>query len=59
MRHTGDPGVAREGRTSLIGASARSSSAHLKQSLKSRLFGIAITLSVFVVFVSPMVAKRW
>lgn len=31
----------------------------MKQSLKSRLFGIAITLSVFVAFVSPMVAKRW
>ena len=31
----------------------------MKQSLKSRLFGIAIALAVFVAFVSPMVAKRW
>jgi len=31
----------------------------VKQSLKSRLFGIAITLSVFAVFIHPMVAKRW
>ena len=31
----------------------------MKQSLKSRLFGIAVTLSVFVAFFSPLVAKRW
>jgi len=31
----------------------------LKQSLKSRLFGIAVMLSVFVAFVSPMLPKRW
>lgn len=31
----------------------------MKQSLKSRLFGIAITLSVFAAFVAPMVGKRW
>ncbi len=31
----------------------------MKQSLKSRLFGIAITLSVFAAFVVPMVGKRW
>jgi len=37
----------------------RARSAHVKQSLKSRLFGIAITLSVFAVFIHPMVAKRW
>jgi len=59
MRHTGDPRVAREGRTSLIGASDRARSAHVKQSLKSRLFGIAVTLSVFAAFFSPLVAKRW
>lgn len=31
----------------------------MKQSLKSRLFGIAITLSVFAAFISPMLGKRW
>jgi hypothetical protein len=31
----------------------------LKQSLKSRLFGIAVTLSVFAAFVAPMLPKRW
>ena len=31
----------------------------MKQSLKSRLFGIAITLSVFAAFVGTMVGKRW
>jgi hypothetical protein len=31
----------------------------VKQSLKSRLFGIAITLSVFAAFISPMLGKRW
>jgi len=31
----------------------------VKQSLKSRLFGIGVTLSVFAVFISPMLGKRW
>ena len=31
----------------------------MKQSLKSRLFGIAVTLSLFAVFVHPMLGKRW
>lgn len=31
----------------------------MKQTLKSRLFGIAITLSVFAAFFSPMLGKRW
>jgi hypothetical protein len=31
----------------------------VKQSLKSRLFGFAITLSVFAAFFAPHVAKRW
>lgn len=31
----------------------------MKQSLKSRLFGIAVMLSVFAAFVSPLVGKRW
>ena len=31
----------------------------MKLSLKSRLFGIAVTLSVFAAFFSPLVAKRW
>ena len=34
-------------------------SAHVKQSLKSQLFGIAVTLSVFAAFFAPLVAKRW
>jgi hypothetical protein len=60
-RHTGDPREAREGRTDLILAIGcdRARSAHVKQSLKSRLFGIAITLSVFVAFATPMLGKRW
>ena len=59
-RNTGDPREAREGRTALIRAIHlyRARSAHVKQSLKSRLFGIAITLSVFAAFVAPMVGKR-
>ena len=60
-RHTGDPREAREGRTALnlaIGGD-RVRSAHMKPSLKSRLFGIAVTLSVFAAFFSPLVAKRW
>ena len=31
----------------------------MKQSLKSRLFGIAVTFSVFAVFIHPLVVKRW
>jgi hypothetical protein len=31
----------------------------VKQSLKSQLFGFAITLSVFAAFFAPHVAKRW
>jgi hypothetical protein len=31
----------------------------VKQSLKSRLFGIAVTLSVFAVVFAPMLGKRW
>ncbi len=31
----------------------------MKQSLKSRLFGMAITLSVFAAFFSPLLGKRW
>ncbi len=37
----------------------RARSAHVKPSLKSRLFGIAVTLSVFAAFFSPLIAKRW
>jgi len=58
MRHGGDARVARESRTSLIGASDRARSAHTKQSLKSRLFGLAVTLSAFGVFIHPMLSKR-
>jgi hypothetical protein len=32
---------------------------NVKQSVKSRLFGIAVTLSLFAAFVSPMLGKRW
>jgi len=32
---------------------------NVKQSLKSRLFGVAITLSLFAAFVSPLLGKRW
>ena len=51
----------RRERAALIHAinGVRARSTPVKQSLKSHLFGIAITLSVFVAFVSPMVAKRW
>src|SRR5665647_1856605 len=60
-RHSSDPREAREGRTARIRAihlnCARS--AHVKPSLKSRLFGIAVTLSLFAAFVSPMLGKRW
>ena len=31
----------------------------MKQSMKSRLFGIAVTLSAFAIFIHPLVAKRW
>jgi hypothetical protein len=31
----------------------------MKQSLKSRLFALAVTLSAFAVFVQPMLGKRW
>ena len=60
-RHLGDPREAREGRTALIHAIgwARARSAHVKQSLKSRLFGIAVTLSAFAVLIHPLVVKRW
>ena len=54
-----DPREAREGRTPRIGASDRARSAHMKQSLKSRLFGIAITLSAFAVLIHPLLGKRW
>ena len=60
-RHTCDPREAREGRTAFIlalgGDCARS--AHMKQSLKSRLFGIALTLSVFAASISVVLGKRW
>jgi hypothetical protein len=32
---------------------------NVKQSLKSRLFGIAVSLSAFAILVHPLVAKRW
>jgi hypothetical protein len=31
----------------------------VKQSLKSRLFGIAVTLSAFGLFLMPHLGKRW
>jgi hypothetical protein len=31
----------------------------MKQSLKSRLFGIALTLSVFAASISGVLGKRW
>jgi hypothetical protein len=31
----------------------------VKQSMKSRLFGIAVTLSTFALVVAPMLGKRW
>jgi hypothetical protein len=31
----------------------------MKQSLKSRLFGLAVTLSAFAVFFHPLLGKRW
>jgi hypothetical protein len=31
----------------------------VKQSMKSRLFGIAVSLSAFAILVHPLVAKRW
>jgi len=40
-------------------APGRARSAHVKPSLKSQLFGIAVTLSVFAAFFAPLVAKRW
>ena len=40
-------------------APGRARSAHVKQSLKSQLFGIAVTLSVFAAFFAPLVAKSW
>jgi len=32
---------------------------NVKQSMKSRLFGVAVTLSLFAAFVSPLLGKRW
>jgi hypothetical protein len=43
----------------LIRAADRARSAQVKQSLKSRLFGIAITLSAFAIMIHPLFAKRW
>jgi hypothetical protein len=31
----------------------------MKQLLKSRLFGLAVTLSAFAVLIHPMLGKRW
>jgi len=31
----------------------------VKQTLKSRLFGIVVTLSAFAVLIHPLVVKRW
>ena len=31
----------------------------MKQSLKSRLFGIAVTFSMFALFITPHLGKRW
>ncbi len=31
----------------------------MKQSLKSRLFGMVVMLSAFAIMIHPLVAKRW
>jgi hypothetical protein len=31
----------------------------VKQSLKSRLFGVAVTFSMFALFLVPQLGKRW
>jgi hypothetical protein len=60
-RLTSDPREALEGRTALIALPIAIAPGvpTMKQSLKSRLFGLAVTLSAFAVLIHPMVGKRW
>jgi hypothetical protein len=53
--------VAREGRTAPIQMSPAIAPGvpNVKQSLKSRLFAIAVSLSAFAILIHPLVAKRW